>query len=701
MKWPLLQQIFAVGTASITLFVLANLLGPSDVGVWAMASASIAVLAALADIGVSTALVQRQEVSRAHENSAFAINSVLGIGLSIIGIVLSPLTGKMFNDPSVVPVTAALSLQFAFRGLGSTHIALAQRALRFRALAVRDLVAGVVGMVTGIVMASGGAGVASFVGAALATSITGTITSLMIIGNWLDPSRGSWAATMELWNYSRNIFGFNAFKAFAQNADRIVIGAALGAHAAGLYTLARSLVLTPVGMFNSALGVRFFPLLSRAQADMPEARRMFREAQTLAHTVLPRVLVAVLLPVSLFLLTAADASWQSLVPIIWIMAGVACVQGLFAPVGQLMKASGRSDWLLVWSILVWGTTTTSLLVSVRWGIIGSVSGLLAAHVLLLLPNSAIPGMILRHADLAKRVELVPPQARAATHPFPARGSVTFINVKDDVWRAAGDGVSDDSAKIQGAIDAAAAKGGGVVYLPPGKYLLAAKDEYGAILYPKSGVILRGAGNASILTVPNNWTNKDWDVFRTNTPTTDFGFEDFAYDGNGNNNVPTGTAYPSQTLFYLLAATRLRIARIYSHNVSGNRVFSIGNQGSAKTISDVSITDCVFETVADTIAGNQIRDHSTIWIRADRAVISDNVFRNPTISVKATAIESQCANSVVSQNVIENYNIGILVAALFDEVRAHSCCDNVMRNVQSGYRVLSERPRDCADPGAVH
>lgn len=56
------------------------------------------------------------------------------------------------------------------------------------------------------------------------------------------------------------------------------------------------------------------------------------------------------------------------------------------------------------------------------------------------------------------------------------------------------GVADSTSAIQNAIDAAAAVGGGVVWMPAGTYRLSANPDLGAILYIKhSNIVLRGAG----------------------------------------------------------------------------------------------------------------------------------------------------------------------------------------------------------------
>lgn len=79
------------------------------------------------------------------------------------------------------------------------------------------------------------------------------------------------------------------------------------------------------------------------------------------------------------------------------------------------------------------------------------------------------------------------------------GFMPIINAKTD-FGAKGDGVTNDSASIQGAINSANSSGGGIVYLEPGVYSIHAVDKldeltmdhfFGLLL--KSNVILRGAG----------------------------------------------------------------------------------------------------------------------------------------------------------------------------------------------------------------
>ncbi|MFC3080129.1 glycosyl hydrolase family 28-related protein [Phenylobacterium terrae] len=115
------------------------------------------------------------------------------------------------------------------------------------------------------------------------------------------------------------------------------------------------------------------------------------------------------------------------------------------------------------------------------------------------------------------------------------------NVMD--YGAVGDGVANDRAAIQAAVDAAGQAGGGIVYMPAGTYGIGAEGlgkTYAGIQLP-DGVTLKGAGmGVSIIKVLSGSNIDITGVVRTpfNVPTTQVTMEDFTIDGNRAGN-PTG------------------------------------------------------------------------------------------------------------------------------------------------------------------
>ncbi|GID03137.1 M10 family metallopeptidase C-terminal domain-containing protein [Pseudomonas sp. 008] len=112
----------------------------------------------------------------------------------------------------------------------------------------------------------------------------------------------------------------------------------------------------------------------------------------------------------------------------------------------------------------------------------------------------------------------------------------IFNVQN--FGAKGDGITDDTAAIQRAIDAAAAAGGGQVYVPTGTYIVSGGVEPSdGCLMLKSNVYLYGDGmGATTVKVADGSDTKITGVIRSayGEQTHDFGVSNLTIDGNRDN-----------------------------------------------------------------------------------------------------------------------------------------------------------------------
>lgn len=383
MIWSVVQVFGKQTLIGLTVFVLAFYLTPTDFGVVGMALAWIVFIQTFAEIGFGAAIIQRQDLvsPERYFSTLFFVNLALGVALTVVGFAFSWLCALFFGTPAVQPVMAALSVTFLINALTITQVTLAQKELRFRDLARRDIIAALTSGVVGILAAREGWGAWSLVAQSLSQSAVAALL-LWKMTPWVPRlSEYSQEHLRELWPYSSQIFAFNIFKYFAQNTDKLIIGAIMGAGPLGIYTFATRLVFTPVNTLLGAVGVYLFPKYSLMQNDLQAVRTSYLLLMKGVNVVVAPFLALCAVLSGPFVETIWGQKWLPAVSVIQVLCVLALIQTQIVAIGQLLKALNRPTWLLRWSVFI--TIAIALLVTFGtiYGLEGVSAGLVAAYMI--------------------------------------------------------------------------------------------------------------------------------------------------------------------------------------------------------------------------------------------------------------------------------------------------------------------------------
>jgi O-antigen/teichoic acid export membrane protein len=368
-KWSIAN---AIGSNLIRLAVFAilgRLLEPADFGIVAAAMLVILFAGMLRDLGLGQALVQRKELEREHVEVAFTVTVVQGVVLTIAVTLLADPIADFFEMETSAAVVRALSVLFILRSLGIVPNFVLQRAMRFRALSLIDLVAYTVGSATSVTLAYLDHGPWSLVvGYGVETLIfTGAVSYLSS-----PPWRLRWHP-----RHLRDLLGFGIAKSiagfgnyFANQGDYMVIGRVLDKTQLGLYQRAYELVRFPANVFTAVAGSALFSAVSKVQEDPERMGRMLRRMSFAS--------ALVLLPASAGLIVLAPEVIRILIgdqwsDAVWPFRIMACTM-LFRTTYKLGGVVGRSTgevfaiarWQWIYAALVIGGAA----LSVYWGILG-------------------------------------------------------------------------------------------------------------------------------------------------------------------------------------------------------------------------------------------------------------------------------------------------------------------------------------------
>ncbi len=367
--------------------VLARLLTPEDYGLIGMVIVVTGFIELFNEMGLSTATVQKAEITHKQVSTLFWINVGIGWLLMMATAAIAPGVAWFYSEPRLTAITVVLGMGFVLGGLGVQHQALLKRQMRFTSLAMIEIGSIIVGICTAIVSAWQGAGYWALVFMPLARAFTFTV-GVWIMCAWRPglPVRKSGIGSMLA--FGGHITGQNVLNYFIRNLDNLLIGYFLGPQALGLYAKAYQLLLLPIQQINGPVSNVALPTLSRLQNEPERYREYYRKGILL--------LVVLGMPLIAFLVEAADqvilivlgSRWTDAIPLFRILAPAAFVGTFNVATGWVYTSLGQADRQLRWGFIASAVTVIGFLIGIQWGTIG-----IAASVSLTMCLLRYPGIV--------------------------------------------------------------------------------------------------------------------------------------------------------------------------------------------------------------------------------------------------------------------------------------------------------------------
>jgi len=368
--------------------ILARLLIPSDFGLIAMVLVFSNFVAIFSGFGLTSAIVQKKEVSDEALSSIFWINVGLGALLTLALAASAPLIAAFFSQPRLTPLVVFMSTVFFIASLGNVQNGLLTRRMNFKAIAIVGFCAiGLSGPIA-IFLAFSGYGVWSLAWYAV-LNICFTVVFLSIYARWVPHFLLGRQHVKGLLGFGANLTGFGFVSYFAENMDNLLVGRFLGSAPLGFYNLAYNLLVLPTYNISAVVGRVMFPALSIIQHD----KQLVRDAYVTAN----RYIAAVSFPLMIWVLVAAPQlilvvygpKWTPVIPLIQIFALAGLEQSIGTNVQWIFLSQGRTDMLFKLSIFTTGILVISFVVGLRGGVQGVVIAYTVAIFLTAYPIFAI------------------------------------------------------------------------------------------------------------------------------------------------------------------------------------------------------------------------------------------------------------------------------------------------------------------------
>jgi len=373
LTWNSISQVGKLVSQLIITAILARLLAPGDFGLIGMATVFTGFASIFNNMGLSGALIQKQDIDEDHLSSVFWFQVCVGWVLMVVMMLASSGIARFYRVPRLQPMLMVMSVNFVLSSFIVVQQSILTKNLDFKKLAVRDVYAVIIAGIVAIVTAYAGCGAWSLVYQMLVfTAINGIL--LWNLSPWRPRAKFSRKAIKEIFPFSAHLTGADILYYFSRNIDYLLIGRFLGAEPLGYYTLAYKIMLVPIQNISWVITKVLFPVFSKIQNDLEKIRRVYlKTVKAIALVTFPMMFVIIGIAPEL-ITVLFGVRWQPSVFPIQVLSLCGAIQAIVSLNSSVNLARGKANIQLYMIALSTLLSSAAIVIGLRWGIRGVAIG---------------------------------------------------------------------------------------------------------------------------------------------------------------------------------------------------------------------------------------------------------------------------------------------------------------------------------------
>jgi O-antigen/teichoic acid export membrane protein len=374
--WSGIVQVLSQILSFISTIILARLLSPEDFGIVASASIFTELLSRMGDMGLSTAIIQRKNITSSHLSTVFWSALGLGIVFCLITVAISPIAANFFHNEKIGPVLAVYSIAFVIAPLRMVHGTLMMKRLEFFRFSVCEIGNGITYALAVIALSFAGLGVWSIVFGYLASQVI-YATLRWSLSRWHPSFIFSIKSLKELWGFGANVTGNTIVQYIIDKLDYLIVGKFLTVASLGIYSMSYKVVNMISNVTSASVSAVSFTTFSIVQEDKERLRRGFMKSTAYVSLIASPCFAGLAVLGPEIIKVAFGPGWEMSIRPMQILCIMATFYSIGITSGSLAVSKGRPDISLKFNIVRLILLVPALLVGVRFGAMGVAAGVSA------------------------------------------------------------------------------------------------------------------------------------------------------------------------------------------------------------------------------------------------------------------------------------------------------------------------------------
>ncbi len=343
--WKAGERVMVQGVGLIVQIILARLLLPEDFASLAIINAIVNFLGLFVQAGLSTAVVQKKNLTKMDLSTLVTISLVVAFVLYLGLFFFAPAINHYYHVGNLIWPIRVMGLSLFLYSFNSIQTGILSREMMFRTMFFRSLLATPLSAIVGILLAYKGFGV----WALIAYSMTNILAIVLFMG--LIPELRlnigfSLQSVKELYSFCIKILFTNLISTSGDTIRTMTIGKVYKPTQLAYYDRAYSYSSLVTQVVNMTLSSVLLPVFSRNQDDLFKLKFMARQSVGVSSFVMiPALVYVAIMSKPLVVLILGD-KWVSCAPFLALFC-ILRIPGIITSIDkQVYYALGKSQWAL-------------------------------------------------------------------------------------------------------------------------------------------------------------------------------------------------------------------------------------------------------------------------------------------------------------------------------------------------------------------
>lgn len=351
----------------VAIAILARLLTPEEIGLFAVAMAIAFVAAEIRSFGVSELLIRERSISDELIRKVLGAMVIMSWGIGSIIIFASPLISSFFSAEHLAPILCIVAIPFFFAPHSAVPVAIISRDLNFDVIFKIHLVGCVGGNLLKIILVYFGH---SYYGLAWGT-VFGVVLEFIAITCYR-PTGIPWVprfkGILEVFKVGSKIATSKFLATFSQNSVDIVLGKVLNMHSVGMFSRGFGLILFVQNILIKAITPVALPHFSEISRNDGALKKSYLESSVLIGVVTMPVFAVVSLCATDLITTLFGDQWTEAGELASVLTIWAFISSVHCFSSSLFVSVSKENYLLGKEVISIFVKLTCLLCAIPFGL---------------------------------------------------------------------------------------------------------------------------------------------------------------------------------------------------------------------------------------------------------------------------------------------------------------------------------------------